>query len=142
MKISTQVKQNNITEIYFTPKRAGKINFVNKKADMERKLESVHTEVKGLRTALAGAFDEMKDVLVTIESKIDENARKARNRSSGDKDNIIVAGGLGSNSVEMFNWRQRTWSPLQPMPKERDGATSFTYNNQVTIAGGTVQGLT
>ncbi len=36
----------------------------------------------------------------------------------------------------MFNWRQRTWSPLQSMPKERARATSFVYNNHVTIAGG------
>ncbi|CAB4009106.1 kelch domain-containing 8B-like isoform X2 [Paramuricea clavata] len=27
----------------------------------------------------------------------------------------------------MFNWRQRTWSPLQSMPKKCKGATSFVY---------------
>ena len=47
-----------------------------------------------------------------------------------------MAGGLGHDSVEMFNWRQRTWSPLQSMPKTRGGATSFVYNSQVTNAGG------
>ena len=36
----------------------------------------------------------------------------------------------------MFNWRERTRSPLQSMPKMRWGATSFVYNNQVVIAGG------
>ena len=36
----------------------------------------------------------------------------------------------------MFNWRQRTWSPLQSTPKKREGATSFVYNNQVVLAGG------
>ena len=49
---------------------------------------------------------------------------------------IIVAGGYGTDSVQMFNWRQRTWSPLQSLPKERWGATSFVYNNHMTIAGG------
>ncbi len=43
---------------------------------------------------------------------------------------------MGTDSVEMFNWRQRTWSPLQSLPTERGGATSFVYNNHVTIAGG------
>ena len=47
-----------------------------------------------------------------------------------------MAGGLWDDSVEMFNWRQRTWSPLQSMPKKRWRATSFVYNNQVVIAGG------
>ena len=40
----------------------------------------------------------------------------------------------------MFNWRQRTWSPLQSMPKVRHAATSFVYNNHVTIAGGCCPG--
>jgi hypothetical protein len=111
-------------------------NTADIKTDMEGKLEVVNNEVKGLKTALVEGFDEMKDVLVKMEDKIEENARKVRNTASGDKENIIVAGGLGTDSVEMFNWRQRTWSPLQSLPKKRCGATSFVYHNHVTIAGG------
>ena len=104
--------------------------------NMEGKLEAVNNEVKGLKTALVEAFDQMKDVLVKVDGEIEETARKVRNASSGDRENIIVAGGLGNDSVEMFNWRQRTWSPLQYMPKQREGATSFVYNNQIVVAGG------
>ena len=104
--------------------------------DMEGKLEVVNNEVKGLKTALVEAFDKMKDVLVKMDGKIENIVKKVRNAPSGDRENIIVAGGGGINSVEMFNWRQRTWSPLQSMPKQRYGATSFVYNNQVVIAGG------
>ena len=109
---------------------------VNMKTDIERKLEAVNNEVKGLKTALVKSFDQMKDVLIKMEDNIKENARKVRNAPSGDRENIIVAGGWGNDSVEMFNWRQRTWSPLPSMPKKRWGATSFIYNNQVFIAGG------
>jgi hypothetical protein len=112
----------------------------NMKTDMEGKLEAVNNEVKGLKTALIDGFDEMKDVLVKMEDKIEENTRKVRNTASGDKENIIVAGGEGTDSVEMFNWRQRTWSPLQSLPKKRHGATSFVHNNHVTIAGGDYPG--
>ena len=109
-------------------------------ADMEKnmdgKLEVVNNEVTGLKTALIEGFDEMKDVLVKMEDKIEENTRKVRNTPSGDRENVIVAGGYGTDSVEMFNWRQRTWSPLQSMPKRRNSATSFVYNNHVTVAGG------
>jgi N-acetylneuraminic acid mutarotase len=114
-------------------------NTADIKTDMELmdgKLEAVNNEVIGLKTALIEGFDEMKDVLVKMEDKIDENARKVRNTASGDKENIIVAGGDGTVSVEMFNWRQRTWSPLQSLPKKRYAATSFVYHNHVTIAGG------
>ena len=102
------------------------------------KFEAVNNKVTGLQTSLIEAFNEMKDVLVKMEDKIEENTRKVRNTPSGDRENIIVAG--PDDSVEMFNWRQRTWSPLQSMPKQRYGATSFVYNNHVTIAGGRCSG--
>ena len=111
-------------------------NMERNAADMEGKLEAVNNEVRGLKTALIEGFDEMKDVLVKMEDKKEENRRKVRNTASGDKENIIVAGGSETDSVEMFNWRQRTWSPLQSLPKMRHGATSFVHNNHVTIAGG------
>ncbi len=112
------------------------------KTDMEGKLEAVNNEVRGLKTALIDGFYEMKDVLAKMEDKIEKNSRKVRNTPSGDRENIIVAGGGGTNSVEMFNWRQRTWSPLQSMPNQhrRQEATSFVYNNHVTIAGGYCSG--
>ena len=107
-------------------------NMADIKTDMEEKLQRVNNEVTGLKAALIEGFDQMKDVLVEMK----ENARKVRNTPSGDRENIIVAGGAGTDSVERFNWRQRTWSPLQSMPKTRYAATSFVYNNQMTIAGG------
>jgi hypothetical protein len=112
-------------------------NMERNAADMEGKLEEVNNEVKGLKTALIEGFDEMKDVLVKMK---EENTRKVRNTASGDKENIIVAGGGGTDSVEMFNWRQRRWSPLQSIPKKRWGGTSFVFNNHVTIAGGDCSG--
>ena len=114
---------------------------VHMKTDIEGKLEAVNNEVKGLKTAMVEAFDQMKDVLIKMEDKTVENARKVRNAPSGDRENIIVAGGSGHDSVEMFNWRQKTWSPLQPMPKKRYGATSFVYNNQLVVAGGYCDGI-
>ena len=106
------------------------------KTDIEGQVEAVNNEVKGLKTVLVEALDQMKDVLLKIADKKEENVRTEGNPPIGDRENIIVAGGSGNDSVEMFNWRQRTWSPLQHMPKKRWGATSFVYNNQVVIAGG------
>ena len=108
-------------------------NMADMKTDLEGKVERVNNEVTGLKTALIEGFDQMKDVFVEMK---EENTRKVRNTPSGDRENIIVAGGWGADSVEMFNWRQRTWSPLQSMPKKRYAATSFVYNKHMTIAGG------
>ena len=112
-------------------------NMERNAADMEGKLEAVNNEVRGLKAALIEGFDEIKDVLVEMN---EENRRKVRNTASGDKENIIVAGGYETDSVEMFNWRQRRWSPLQPLPQTRHGGTSFVFNNHVTIAGGYCSG--
>ena len=128
--------QNRIANVEKSIER----NTADIKTDMGGKLEAVNNEVRGLKTALIEGFDEMKDVLVKMEDKIEENIRKVRNTASGDKENIIVAGGEGTDSVEMFNWRQRTWSPLQSLPKKRHTATSFVYSNHVTIAGGSCSG--
>ena len=82
-----------------------KMNKIND--DMEGKFEIVNNEVKGLKRSFVEAFDQMKDVLVKMEDKIEGIARKVRNTPSGGRENIIVAGGVGEESVEMFNWRQK-----------------------------------
>ena len=111
-------------------------NMEKNTADIEGKLEAINNEVGGLKAALFQEFNLMKDVLVKMEDNMQENARKVRNALSGDRENICVAGGVQNDSVEMFNWSQRTWSPLQSMPKKRQAATSFVYGNQVVVAGG------
>ena len=134
----TTIKNN--TAIMDTRMANMETKMAQMKTDIEGKLETVSNEVKGLKTALVEAFDQMKDVLVKIDGKMEEKAKKVRNAPSGDRENIIVAGGDGYDSVEMFNWRQKTWSPLQSMPKKRYGGTSFVYNNEVVIAGGYCNG--
>jgi hypothetical protein len=112
-------------------------NVERKTADMKGTLDAVNNKVTGMKIALVKGFNELKDVLAKMEDKVEANATEVRNTPSGDRESIImVAGGHGTNSVEMFNWRQRTWSPLQYMPTKRWAATSFVYNNHVTIAGG------
>ena len=106
------------------------------KIDMEAKLGAVSNEVKGLKTALVESFDQMKDVLVKMEDKIKKNTTKIRNTPSSDMEKIFVAGGLGTNSVEIFNWSQKSWAPLQSMPDNRSGATAFFYNSHVVTSGG------
>ena len=135
MKNADTTTKNN-TELLDTRMANVETKMAHLKTDMDAKFETVNNEVKGLKTALVEAFDQMKDVIVKMEDKKEENARKVRNVPSGDRENIIVAGGVRNDSVEMFNWRQRTWSPLSSMAKKRYAATSFIYNNQFVIAGG------
>ena len=117
----------------------------NLHANVEAKFEAVNNEVRGMRMSLnevKDGFDHLKEaVLEKIESKErkqEEITRDVSGTASGGRENqhIFVAGGMTENSVEIFNYRQRLWSFLKPMPEDRDSATSFVYNNHVTVAGG------
>ena len=121
---NTNTTMKNNTAILDTRMANVETKMAQMKTDNEGKFETVNNEVKGLKTALAEAFDQMKDVLIKMEGKKEENVRTVGNPPSGDRENIIVAGGFHNNSVEMFDWRQRTWPPLQSMPKKRWRATS------------------
>ena len=106
------------------------------KTDVKEKVGAVNNEVKGLKTALVESLDQIKNVLVKMEDSIKENTKKISNTSSGDKDKIFVAGGPGIVSVEIFDWSQKEWAPLQSLPQNRFGATAFVHDNHVVTAGG------
>jgi hypothetical protein len=117
----------------------------NLHANVEAKFEAVNNEVRGMKMSLTevkDGFDQLKEaVLEKIESKErkqEEITRDVSGTASGGRENqhIFVAGGLGRNSVEIFNYRQRLWSLLKRMPAERGDASSFVYDNHVTVAGG------
>ena len=117
----------------------------NINANMEARFEAVNNELRGMRMSLnemKDGFDHLKEaVLEKIESKErkqEEITRDVSGAASGGGENkhIFVAGGIGRNSVEIFNYPQRLWSLLKPMPKYCSSASSFVYNNHVTLAGG------
>ncbi|CAB4004906.1 E3 ubiquitin- ligase NRDP1-like [Paramuricea clavata] len=117
----------------------------NLQANVEAKFEAMNNEVRGIKMSLnevKDGFDHLKEaVLEKIESKErkqEEITRDVNGTASGGRENqhIFVAGGLGRNSVEIFNYRQRLWSFLKPMSEDRNSASSFLYNNHVTVTGG------
>jgi N-acetylneuraminic acid mutarotase/uncharacterized protein YoxC len=121
----------------------------NLQANVETKFEAINNEVRGIKLSLnevKDGFDHLKEaVLEKIESKErkqEEITRDVSGTASGGREeqHIFVAGGLGRNSVEIFNCRQRLWSLLKPMPENRYDASSFVYNNHVTVAGGRCPG--
>ena len=121
------------------------MKMANLQANVEAKFEAVNDEVRGMRTSLnevKDGFEHLKEaVLEKIESKErkqEEITRNVSGTASGGRENqhIFVAGGLEQNSVEIFNYRQRLRSSLKPMPENRHSASSFLYNNHVTVAGG------
>ncbi len=116
----TEAKIANIdTKMAHTDTKLENLNtkMANFQVDVEWKFEAVNNEVRGMRMSLnevKDGFDHLKEaVLGKIESK------KRKQEEGGRKNqHIFVAGGVGRNSVEIFNYRQRLWSLLKPMPEK------------------------
>ena len=121
-------------------------NMVNFQANMEARFEAASNEMRGIRLSLKDGFDHLKEaVLEKLESKKRKQEEITRDVSgaasgaaSGGRKNqhTFVAGGCGRNSAEIYNYPQRLWSLLKPMPQNHESASSFVYDNHVTLAGG------
>ena len=120
-------------------------SMVNFQANVEARFEVVNNEMRGMRMSLneiKDGFDHLKEaVLEKIESKEgkqEEITRDVSGAESGGRENqhIFVAGGWERNSVEIYNCPQKLWSLLKPMAQCRRRASSFVYDNHVTLAGG------
>ena len=155
--VNTKMENNNTklantdTNVVNTDTKVEKMNkkIANLHANMEAKFEAMNNEVRGMKMSLnevKDGFDHLKEaVLEKMESKErkqEEITRDVSGTASGGRENqhIIVAGGFGRNSVEIFNYLQRLWSLLKPMPGNRRSASSFVYNKHVTVAGGLCNG--
>ena len=142
-----KMEANINTKIANTDTKLETVNtkVANMQANMEARFEAVNNEVRGIRMSLnemKDGFDHLKEAVLgkieIKERKKEEITRDVSGAVSGGRENqhIFVAGGSGRKSVERFNYSQRLWSILKPMPKDRSYATSFVYNNHVTVAGG------
>jgi hypothetical protein len=112
----------------------------NLHANVEAKFEAVNEEVRGIKTSLnevKDGFEQLKGAVLEELWNMERKQEEMGTASGGrETEQIFVAGGAGSKSVEIFNYRQRLWSLLKPMPNLRDSATSFVYNDHVIVAGG------
>ena len=117
----------------------------NLETNVKARFEAVSNEVRGMRMSLnemKDGFDHLKEAVLekikSKERKQEEITRDVSGAASGGRENqhIFVAGGQGRKSVEIFNYPQKLWSLLKPMPEDRFKASSFVYNNHVTLAGG------
>ena len=145
-KNNAEMKNLN-TKIAHTDTKLVNMNtkMANFQANVEAKFEAVNDEVRGIRMSLnevKDGFEHLKEAVLekieSVERKQEEITRNVSGTASGGRENqhIFVAGGWRQNSVEIFNYRQRLWSSLKPMPEYRHRASSFVYNNHVTVVGG------
>ena len=102
---------------------------VNLPKSVEARFEAVKSSSS--LNEMRDGFDHLKEaVLEKIESKDrkqEEFTRDVSGAESGERENqhIFVAGGEGGNSVEIFHYRERLWSLLEPKPEYCHETYSF-----------------
>ena len=134
-KMDTKINNMN-TKIAHTDTKLEIINtsMVDFHANVKTRFEVVNNEMRGMKMSLdeiKGGFDHFKEAVLEKIESIETRGNQ----------HIFVAGGWRTNSVEIINYPQRLWSLLKPMPEYRESASSFVYNNHVTVAGGRCVGF-
>ena len=109
-----------------------------------REIKADITDMKRQMNKLCASQDEVFKVmqnmmsnLVRIERKMPQRS-EASHASSGQElqAEIVVAGGLGCKSVEVFNVATKTWRPLSEMNECRGAASSVIYQDHMIVTGG------
>ncbi|XP_028411699.1 uncharacterized protein LOC114534456 isoform X1 [Dendronephthya gigantea] len=101
--------------------------------ESNRRLEESNCRLEESNRGLEADNFEVKKCLNEITKQLKKGIPKADGKDREPK--IIVAGGGGLRSVEMFSLASGTWTLLQPMRECLSGATSFIHNKNLFVLG-------
>ena len=109
---------------------------LNKQEESNRRLEADNVEIK---KCLNEIMKQLESMAQRIPHEVQAEKMKKGIAEGGGMDRelkAIVAGGSGLNSVEMFSLATEEWTPLPPMKKCRQEASSIICRNQIVVSGG------
>jgi N-acetylneuraminic acid mutarotase len=129
----TEVVENVVVKIELVQEQ------LNKQEETNRQLKADNVEMKKSLNEIMKQLERMTQQ--TSHEVQAEGMKKGIAEADGmDREpKVVIAGGENSqalNSVEMFSLLTLTWTPLQPMKKGREGASSVVCNNQFIVMGG------
>ena len=111
---------------------------ISKQEESNRQLKEDNFEIKKSLNEIMKQLERMTQQ-TSHEVQDEYNMKKEIAEGAGGmgiEPKVVVAGGNGSNSVEMFSLATKTWTLLQPMKKDRMEASSVVHNNQIVVTGG------
>ena len=103
-----------------------------------KEMRDIKKELTEIKTQLMTQPDQMRGIQEAQEKMMKEIER-IKTDAANVNESVVIAGGFGTrklNTVEIFRWSERSWSPLQPMKESRRGASSFVYENRIIVTGG------
>ena len=112
---------------------------------IEERLGGIDKKLEGMAVDVNGLIFEMFEKVRFLENAM-QNLPAGNYTSTSLMEDILVAGGWDSDGnslkfVEKFSWKKNVWERVCSMNVARKGATSFVYENQVFVAGGSVSPL-
>ena len=119
-----------------------KTNSNNKMNEIKKEMRDIKKELTEINTQLMTQPDQMCGIQEAQEKMMKEIER-IQIDAANVNESVVIAGGFGTrklNTVEIFRWSERSWSPLQPMKESRRGASSFVYKNRIIVTGGDIGG--
>jgi hypothetical protein len=100
--------------------------------DMKENLSKVNKDVDEVKVMMSQMLEKFN--MLELLSKLPSPAEGMFNTPRED---ILIAGGLDAEqNAEVFSWEKNGWYEISQMIEERDGASSFIYNDQLFVVGG------
>ena len=109
---------------------------LNKQEESNRQLRADNVEIKESLIEIMKQLERMKQQ-TSNEVQAEEMKKGIAEGGGFNKEpKVVVAGGAGLNSVEMFSLATKTWTPIQRMKERRAESSSVVWNDQILVSGG------
>ena len=159
MELEGKVETNHVEMKRIVGKMEGSLDGMNKMINekvealqnqVHQKVGVVQRDVKDLKENLSTVNKDMNDVKVMMSQILEklnllEVMNKLPSPSEGmlntRKEDILIAGNFSGysgtyKSAEIFSWEKNGWFEISPMNEKHGGASSFIYEDQLFVVGG------
>ena len=150
--VEGKVQRNYVEMKRFEENLQGTKKHISKTVEAARlesriEIKEVKKEVEQVKMKVNKDLDEVKVMVTQILEKINTFEHHNKLSFSGEgvlncpPGDILIAGGDGhssktSQSAEMFSWKRNYWFEVPAMNARHIKASSFIYNNQFFVVGG------
>ena len=117
-------------------------NFMQHTCPPRQEIREMKAELKEVRSTQDEMFKMMQNMMSSLTAMRNTPQRSEGSHASSGQEmqaEIVVAGGNGRKSVEVFNMATKTWRPLAEMNECRGGASSVLYQGHMIVTGGKSQ---
>ena len=115
-------------------------NFMQHTCPPRQEIREMKAELREVHSTQDEILRMMQNMMTNL-TRIERNTAQCSecsHASSGQEmePDIVVAGGFGCKSVEVFNMATKTWRRLSEMNEGRRGASSVLYQGHMIVTGG------